>query len=595
MDPRAFRVVSCLYLLGLWVVPTVYADQDFGETLDVEVVNVEVWVTDRNGEPVAGLPAEAFHIEEDGESMDLRFFDEVRRSRFDSNTSASEPMEGAGSAAPSDGPGGHMVIYFDETYLTVRGRTSLTDGLMKLLDSGSVDPDRVLILRQNEALYVEAPFGSDLSDLKAAIRKLGEPRQGFTAPEVERQSDLAFLQNQWRAAVDLVGNSPNPQNLDGHPACRFFLPAALGFVRGQADVSRRKINVSLEHLHAVAGFLSAIPGVKSLVYASDSLEMQPGSSLMAYVEGLCPGETAFSDNPTLSGQLDEAFRRLSRGAAANRVTFYGMQPSGLRVNVALAANNETVDLRSTTRYQSVLHTAERAGHSYLATETGGRTVFNTNDLLDDLQSIAEEMSSYYSLGYAPDHPGDGHEHTIRVRLQDEYDRRGLQVRHRRGYQHKAADTRLGERLQAALFMGLGENPMGVRLGAETPADADATRQRKRSFVIPLHVYVPVKAVTFVPGADAMSARVFVQVVWRDASGRKPEVRSKTWNINGPADENGLLDLALDLELTGGLSTVAVAVRDEASRETSYVSTTVALPVEAPSPAATQTVGSSPGR
>ena len=58
-----------------------------------------------------------------------------------------------------------------------------------------------------------------------------------------------------------------------------------------------------------------------------------------------------------------------------------------------------------------------------------------------------------------------------------------------------------------------------------------------------------------------------------------------WKIEGPAKEDSLLDLRFDLELGPGLRTLAVAVRDELSRETSFVSTTLAVPTPQPPVAA----------
>ena len=46
----------------------------FTETLDVEVVNVEVYVTNRKGEPITGLTAGDFQILEDGKPVQVTNF-----------------------------------------------------------------------------------------------------------------------------------------------------------------------------------------------------------------------------------------------------------------------------------------------------------------------------------------------------------------------------------------------------------------------------------------------------------------------------------------------------------------------------------------
>src|SRR6266508_3769735 len=50
----------------------------FGEVLDVEVVNVQVWVTDRQGQPVSGLTAKDFVLRHDGKPVPITHFAEIR-------------------------------------------------------------------------------------------------------------------------------------------------------------------------------------------------------------------------------------------------------------------------------------------------------------------------------------------------------------------------------------------------------------------------------------------------------------------------------------------------------------------------------------
>lgn len=561
------------------------SDTDFGEIVDVELVNVEVWVTDKDGQPVEGLPAEAFEIKEDRGKIDLAFFAEVRGGRqadlstetvaavereASSAGSAVQPIEA--EAEPSDS--GHMVIYFDDLHLSKNGRLGAVDELRALLDAPNVDPARILVLRQDLSIYVEAPFGSTREQLEGTFDRLVDPRTG-PSQEADRKAALRYLETEWRVASQLAASNPTGGGTEA--GCGTFLNRILPYIENESRRWQGKINVSLEHLHATAGFLSAVPGVKSLVYVADSLETTPGSSLTAFVSGVCQTSVLGRRKPDTAGDLNEAFRRLSRDAAANRVTFYGLQAGGMRSTTALSAENDVLDLRSSNRHQMELRIAERAGMQYLAKETGGRVVFNQNNLTNAALSIAEDTSSYYSLAYAPDHTGEGREHKIRIRLQGEYDRRGLRVRHRRGYQHKQPETRLAEKLQAALFMGFGENPMSIRLGAGTPAPSALANQP--DFHVPLHIYVPVKSVTFVPTGAASEARIFVQIAWRGTEGGQPQVTHKTWTIRGPAAEDATFDLKMDLKMAGGLSTVAVAVRDELSREISFVSTSVALPTD----------------
>jgi VWFA-related protein len=75
-----------------------------------------------------------------------------------------------------------------------------------------------------------------------------------------------------------------------------------------------------------------------------------------------------------------------------------------------------------TSNQQVLHA--------LAAGTGGFTIFNTNDFLEGLNKIVQELDEYYIIGYAPpseEHDGSYHKITVKV------DRKGVKLRFRNGY------------------------------------------------------------------------------------------------------------------------------------------------------------------
>jgi hypothetical protein len=66
----------------------------------------------------------------------------------------------------------------------------------------------------------------------------------------------------------------------------------------------------------------------------------------------------------------------------------------------------------------------------LAKGTGGFEIFNTNDFLQGLSKISDEMNQYYNLGYTtPNQAHDGTYHKISVKV----DRPGVVLRYRTGY------------------------------------------------------------------------------------------------------------------------------------------------------------------
>lgn len=228
----------------------------------------------------------------------------------------------------------------------------------------------------------------------------------------------------------------------------------------------------------------------------------------------------------------------------------------------------------TTLISGLMRESERSGMNFVATETGGKAVFNKNSFERDLVRIGQEMTVYYSLAYSPPHGGDRGDHEITVRVKG---RNNLKVRHRRGYRDKGPVERLNDRLYTSLFLGLSENPLQARLGAGV-----MQRVGEKKLAVPLHVLIPAEKLTFLPQESGSLAGITIEVAARDPEGDKIHRTRSRYEIPEPVGEDDpLIDLVMSLQLAAGQWVLAVAVRDEATQETSYVSTSVELstPVE----------------
>jgi hypothetical protein len=110
----------------------------------------------------------------------------------------------------------------------------------------------------------------------------------------------------------------------------------------------------------------------------------------------------------------------------------------------------------------------------VADETGGRAFFNTNDIAGAMRRAIDDGRVTYVLGYYPTH--DAWNGQFR-RLKVEVGRRGLEVRHRRGYIAAAAPVRDQASREAALRAAI-QDPLEstaigltvhIEKGTQTPA------------------------------------------------------------------------------------------------------------------------------
>lgn len=542
----------------------------FSEVVDVQLVNVEVWVSDNRGRPVTGLSLDEFEVREDGRPVTVEFFSEVTdavaaRTAAEPGDQTPAPAQeasaGAGPAEPA-----HLVLYFDDLHLGPASRKQAIEDLRAFLDEEKFPAERVLIFRQDRDLVTEAYFGSGREELDIALERIGaSPGMGGQSQQAKRLA-VQRLNQLWQDARVLASSGSSRRTTAPAP-CESFVRRALPEVENSARIGRDRIGATLDHLTTTVRFLAALPGLKTLLYISDSLERSPGADLRDFITGVCPAGDRFRSLTPVE-ELSTGFHELTRHANANRVTIYSLQTNGLRSSFLSLAEQSSIDFQGANPFNSSVREVERGGMAVLADETGGRAIFNRNQFDGELEQIANEMASYYSLAYRPPHGGDRGEHQIRVRVRG----RNLQVRHRRGYRDKSSDQRMSEQLDGALYLGLVENRLGVRLGAGRVRAAGGGKRR-----LPLHVMVPAARVAFLPFEDREMAQIRVEVASRHAQTSKVVRDEKTFLVEAPPDrDTRTLDLVFNIDIPDGLNLVAVGVRDDATRETAFVSTTLAV-------------------
>ena len=479
-----------------------------------------------------------------------------------------------------------------------------------MLAEGEFAPERVLVLRYGRGLSVEAPFGSSKQELRAALDRLA--RSDAAGMNLENEVALAVeaIDQAWERSQDAIGAGVGGQamapgagggaaagggggggggqagslaaatgfgggGLGGPDACGSFVNQAQPILSSWARSRSAKLEASLAGLTDAVSFLSGLPGIKSLVYLSDGLDLRPGQALSTYASGLCPSASSdFASSIRLEDHTHR-LRELTRHANSNRVTVHAIEATGLRSpgsgSAAAASGPRGGGAgRSSGVFEATQRSVDRQGMELLASQTGGRVVVNRNEFAGDFAAIVEGTRHYYSLAFEPPtgDPGDDERrHAIEVRVEGD----SLVTRYRRGFTPKSVEQRLAERLEGALNLGITDNPLGVRLGAGTVEPGEEGAQR-----IALHVMVPVESLTFLPDADGTIAEVALKVLARAFDSDVVALRERVYRVKGAPGATGFADLPIVLELQPGRHLTAVAVLDISSRQASFVATALDL-------------------
>ena len=562
------------------------APPSFGETVEINVVNVDVYAADKKGNPVTGLRKGDFQVFEDGKPVDVTNFAAFEAQPAGASTAASTPEDGW-----------NLIIFFDNFNLHPSSRARAVRQLREFLAREITPRDRVMLVTQDFSLNLRLPFTADQAVLARTLDELA--LLSVHGLEIDQQR---------KQAVDLIrtiqqdaNNSPQPQSCPleiATPAHSF------------AAARRQEVLRAIGGLTMMVNALSGVPGRKAVLHVSDGLPLKPGEELFEFLLALCgdngmqpPPQTAEKSGgigrrqligESTSGasapeivkesyradsqaQLDaqsysvlKELQALAAHANAQRVTLYTLQASGLQAPEASAASYGPQDrLFQFPAIGASLRANNRDSLQLLADDTGGRSILDTNDFLPDLARLRQDFESYYSLGYSPAHAGDGREHRIEVKVT----RPAIRLRYRQSYRDKPLLEKVVDRTLAALLYGFEENPLGVsvEVGGQTPGASG-------NVSVPIRLKIPLFKLAILNHQEAGlfegNLRVFVAA--RAPDGDSSPLRQVPVPIRIP--RKGVLNAmgqfylyTLTLELKPGEQRVAIAVRDEIAATTSYLS------------------------
>ncbi len=532
----------------------------FFESLDVNVVNVDVYVTGKDGAAVAGLTADDFVVREDGVPMTVTNFYAVSDGRPVAPEGAGPEPIAASGPVPAPPPVAqpvplpedqrlNLILYFDNLQMRPFNRNKVARQVRGFLADRVRPEDRVMVVTFERSLHVRQPFTTDLRlvfDALGGIEKLtGYAVQGAT----ERDSLLHRLET--------------TKDLD----------AAEADVEFYAKSVYRDVSDSIDALKELIGSLGGLPGRKAILYVSDGLQMTAADDLFQLLD-LRFGVQSNGKLLATRYSTRNDFRELVARANANRVTFYTLDAEGLRGHSSLSAEHGASG--GSTSYAEIDFIRDSnlsEPLQMMALDTGGLAAFNTNNIAGALERMASDFGSFYSLGYVPPHNGDGRYHKIEVEVRG----KGLEVRHRAGYRDKTLEARLSEGTQAALLHGAAADTLGLRLALG--------RGRPRGdgyYLVSLEVHIPIGRITLVPqgGVYRGQLRVVVGVLDRDGATSPPEQTPVPLEIPAADVETAKTKdfvYAATLLMREGPQEVAVGVRDELAGETAFARQGTSVP------------------
>ncbi len=533
----------------------------FSNTYNVTIVNIDVFVTNKKGNPITNLKKDDFLVFQDGVQQKITNFAVFNRKIYQSIYAKATPGPAAPAATPTPTPANmpevkpiYMVIYIDNMNLRPLDRNHVLRQIRGFVRENLHPPMQMMVAFFDHSLKVLQPFTDDPTEIYRALKSV----RMFTGGRTERDSAhkeviemMRKYQDQDRAALGSRYNEQAPGSV-------------VRLMRGYADEERNRLAFTIGGLRETVAMLAGLPGRKGILYISDGLQMIAGQDLFYEYSSVYHN----TDVMTLISEYDRTslFKDLVSSAAAQGVAFYTVGAQGLRVaGSGLAESRYAQHALSST----VLTQSYNDSLRYMAEATGGRAIVNTNDFRAGFEKISNDLYTYYSIGYSLPSAGRDRIHKIKVKLKHNP---GYILRYRRHFIEKSLESKVQDKVMTNLLFPVDHNPMQVAV--ETGEAAPATNQW---WTVPIHVSFPLRKIAMLPEGKDYVGRVILYVAARDRKGKQSDVQHQEHEIRIPAADyekaqRQRFGIDLKLLMASGRYTVSVGLLDEITQQDSYTTT-----------------------
>ncbi|HXY40955.1 MAG TPA: VWA domain-containing protein, partial [Vicinamibacteria bacterium] len=439
---------------------------------EVELVTVDAVVTDKAGNPVAGLTRDDFTVTEEGAPQTIQTFEmitappvepEKRPGASVDTAAAPERPRIATNFGPRPPVGRTFIVVFDNMNLTPLNAQRAKRTALAFLDRGLRPGDRVMLAATGGGAWWTTRMPEGRADLLELLKGLDarhfpegsayDRMTDFEAMRIYNYSDAQVarrVQDRWERYGVQARNESDQERAGKDMVIPGRIDLVVDNKAAQTYLKVRSRNrTTFAALERLLKPLVGSKDRKSLLFVSEGFVYDPAEvGYRKVVEAARRANTAvyFVD---------------TRGLTGSGVSFYNAE-----FGAALDENNVLSAIADTTQ--------DAEGAVSMARDTGGFSITSTNDLENGILRIGHESTTYYLLGYNPGNvPRDGRFRRIEVKVR----RPGVSVRARRGY-FAPTDAALPE----TEAKNDHTDPQ-IQLGLDSPTDADAIPLRLTAYVL----------------------------------------------------------------------------------------------------------------
>jgi VWFA-related protein len=375
-----------------------------------ELVQTDVMVLDKQGKFVDGLKKEDFELRIDGKPRPIQAFEKITAgSDEESQLAAARGATTVNPKRPVPLDRGRIVFfYLDDFHMDLTGVVMARKVINNFIDKQMGQNDQAAVASATGQIGFLQQLTNDRMVLRLALERLTphsySVRDGDRPPMGEYEALL--IDRNDLAVLNFFVSETMRQN----PGINRETAGAI--VRGRAQATLAQANRFT---------YNTLSGLETLVKAARNL---PGRKIVFFLSGGFLIENRRGDSIS-------RMRDIANAAAKSGVVIYSMDTRGLVAPYADASRDAPFDPSG--QLEMATHSelsASQDGMHALAVDTGGKALFNTNDLTQGLAPAIKETSQYYLLAWKPDAEKQGRFRNLEVKLVGRPD---LIVRVRKGF------------------------------------------------------------------------------------------------------------------------------------------------------------------
>jgi VWFA-related protein len=551
----------------------------FVDEVQVTVVNIDVFVRDRDGNVVTGLTEEDFRLAQDGQVRNLSHFaaytqdviaEIMRRRDMEPTPTMLKPSSEEVSAEFM--PSGeddlatlaariqpvHLVLYVDNENIRPFDRNRVLTQVRSYLREIMQPHVQVMVVSAGRSVRIVQPFTDNPKDVVDALRDL----RTLSGARSDRDTQRGRLIHDIQAVEDQRA-SGNTQNVSMEGI------DLEGKIRSYGEEITMEVGYTAAAMREITTALAGLSGRKVFVYISSGLPMVAAQDLLTWYGEIYQNRSIL---PALA-RFDRShlYDQLASTANAQGVTFYMIDASGVSGTAGSSAEySRPVDPMAANIY--IINHQQPL--QLMAERTGGRAVIDTNDVTEGLEELRDDLFTYYSLGYTISASGADTVHRVEVELPNHPE---YKLVYRKTYVEKSLSTTVQDTVVSGLMLELDSNVMGVEIDAGAARPASENR-----WILPVEIRFPIHSVALLPEGDEFVGRVELFITNRDLKGRQADIQRREFEIRMPPEDYAIRRheayvAALELLMEEGTYKIVVGLLDPITRQSSYASLTQTVP------------------